>query len=163
MVHEEIALFLHNLGYVFGTGGAVLVNIFNVWIDRREQLRPFKLLIINVPFTLVWIGLILMLIVHSGEVVTLYTKASAGSEFIVDWAKAITVYVILVGLGYIKFSLMPQVRRLAPKPGDQPSPKFLSVRKQTRIIPPILLVLWFADFVLNTIWEPTEAFEFLLP
>jgi hypothetical protein len=152
------ALFLHNLGYVFGTGGAVLVNLFNVWIDRIEQLRPFKLSIMNIPFNLVWLGLILMLVIHTGELATTFVR---GGDELVHTAKFIAIYAILAGMSYIKFSLIPRVKRLAPKAGEKPSSQFLSVRRQTRVVPPILLVLWFVDFVLNTIWEPIDAFGFL--
>ena len=149
-----LSLFLHSLGFVFGTGGAVLVNAFNILLERDEKMRPFKLAIMSIPLKFVWIGLLLMIIVHTGEVIT--------EQSIVHITKVLTVYAILVGLGYLKFSVIPQIKRFMPKPGETPGKDFISAKNKTKIIPPILLALWLFDFVLNVAFEPTNAFGFLV-
>jgi len=151
---QLLSLFLHNLGFVFGTGGAVIVNVFNILLEKNE-IKAHKLEIMSVPLKFVWIGLILMLIVHTGELLT--------EQSIVHIFKALTVYVILIGLGYLQFLVIPKIKMLMPKPGETPSKEFISAKNKTRIIPPILLAFWFLDFILNTVFEPTDAFGFMLP
>lgn len=148
-----LSLFLHNLGFVFGTGGAVIVNVFNVLLEKNEKVKPFKLAIMSIPLKFVWIGLILMLIVHTGELLT--------EQSILHISKALTVYVILIGLSYLQFSVIPKIKMLMPKQGEKPSEEFISAKNKTKIIPPILLAFWFLDFILNTAFEPTDAFNFL--
>jgi len=148
-----LPLFLHNLGFVFGTGGAVIVNAFNILLEKNENIKPFKMAIMSIPFKFVWIGLILMLIIHTGELIT--------EQTILHVFKALIVYVILIGVSYLQFSVIPKVKTLMPKPGETPSDEFISAKNKTKIIPPILLVFWFLDFILSTAFEPTDAFGFL--
>lgn len=156
-----LALFLHNLGYVFGTGAATLVNVFNIVGDKNELLRPAKPAIMNVLAKFVWTGFILMIIVHTGELVTVYVKGQTGSLLLLHWAKVITIYGGAVGFGYVRFVLFPRAKASMPQPGESPTREFLSVRKKLMVFPLVILGLWGVDFVLNTIWEPTDAFGFL--
>lgn len=148
-----LSLFLHNLGFVFGTGGAIIVNAFNIILEKDEKLKSSKLEIISTPLKFVWIGLILMLIVHTGELIT--------EQNIQHIIKAIIIYAILIGLSYLQFSVISKIKMLTPKPDENPSEEFISAKRKTKIIPIILLALWLLDFVINTAFEPTHAFGFL--
>jgi len=148
-----LSLFLHNLGLVFGTGGSVIVNAFNILLEKNEKVKPFKLAIMSIPLKFVWVGLILMLIVHTGELIS--------EQSILHVSKALTVYAILIGLSYLQFSIISKMKMFMPKPGEKPSEEFISAKNKTKIVPLIILALWLLDFILNTAFEPTHAFDFL--
>ncbi|MDA2922848.1 hypothetical protein MYX07_06320 [Patescibacteria group bacterium AH-259-L07] len=143
---DIIMLTVHNFGFVFGTGAATILNAFNIFSGKNEILKPVKPVLVRFLFKFVWLGLILMIVVHTLELLTLPN--------LVHWLKFLTVMVILAGVWYIYFSLLPRMKRLAPKPDESPSQEFIAVQKQLKIFPIIVLFFWFLDFFLNSIWLP---------
>jgi drug/metabolite transporter (DMT)-like permease len=143
---DLVILTIHNLGFVFGTGAATIINVFNVLTEKREEFRTAKMPLVRFLFSFVWIGLILMLFVHTAEFL--------GEQNIVHWAKLIAVYAILAGASYIWFYLFPRVKKLAPHSGENPSLEFLSIQKQLKVLPALVLFFWYLDFFLNSFWPP---------
>lgn len=143
-------LTIHNLGFVFGVGAATIINILNIVAEKREEFRAAKMLLVRFLFKLEWFGLILMLFVHTAEFL--------GEQHLVHWAKFIAVYAILAGVSYIQFYLSPRVKKLAPQSGENPSLEFLSIQKQLKFLPPLILFFWYLDFFLNSFWPPAWHF-----
>lgn len=149
-VADTVILTLHNLGFVLGTGAATIINVFNVLAEKNEQLRQAKMPVVKFLFRFVWAGLLLMLFVHAEEFL--------GDQDIVHWAKFISVLAILIGVSYIWFYLFPRAKKLAPQPGETPSPEFLHIQKQLKFLPAIVLFFWYTDFFLNSFWLPDWEF-----
>lgn len=149
---EFSALLLHNLGYVFGTGGAVVIILLNTLIDRNPELAPHRMTLFPPIQRVIFTGLGLMLIVHTGELIT--------ETSVMHLAKGATIYTLLL-IGIYQVLVVSTITGLAPKGGEKPSPRFLSRLGRARILGFILLALWFVDFALNTVSEPTHAFNFL--
>ena len=145
-VADITILALHNFGFVLGTGAATIINIFNVMAEKRDELRTAKMPMVRFLFRFVWVGLILMLFVHTAEFV--------GEQSLVHWAKFISVLAILAGVSYIWFYLFRRAKKLAPQSGQTPSQEFLSIQKQLKFLPPVVLLFWYIDFFLNSFWLP---------
>lgn len=149
-VADIAILTLHNLGFVLGTGAATIINVFNIVAEKNEAVRQAKMPVVRFLFYFVWAGLILMLFVHTQEIL--------GEQDLVHWAKFASVLAILAGVSYIWFYLFPTAKKLAPKPGDKPSQEFLNIQKQLKLLPPIVLFFWYMDFFLNSFWLPDWEF-----
>ena len=143
---DLVILTLHNLGFVLGTGAATIINVFNVWAEKNEGLRQVKMPVVRFLFSFVWAGLVLMLFVHTAEFL--------GEQSLVHWAKFISVLAILAGVSYIWFYLFRRAKKLAPQLGQTPSQEFLSIQKQLKFLPPVVLLFWYIDFFLNSFWPP---------
>lgn len=143
-------LTLHNLGFVLGTGAATIINVFNIFAEKDDVLRQAKMPVVRFLFYFVWAGVLLMLFVHTQEFI--------GEQDLVHLAKFASVLAILAGVSYIWFYLFPQAKKLAPKPGEKPSREFLNIQKQLKVLPPLVLFFWYADFFLNSFWLPDWEF-----
>ena len=136
--------FLHNAGFVLGTGVAVAAGAVNILSWRDQRLQPVMPILNEIFPRLIWIGIIAMLIVHTFEVLQ--------EPSLLHWTKEGVILVIAAIAAWLAFVGAPRMARLAPKPGEAPNQEFISLQGRFRTLLPIVLSLWAADYVLNSIW-----------
>ena len=141
---EVLLEFLHNAGFVLGTGVAVASATVNIRSWKDERLQPVMPILNKIFLRFIWIGIIAMLIVHTFELVQ--------QPILLHWTKEAVIVAIAAIALWLTFTGLPKLASLAPKPGKKPSPEFMVLLKRVRQLVPIVLLLWFADYVLNSIW-----------
>jgi len=136
--------FIHNAGFVLGTGVAVASATVNIRSWKDERLQPVMPILNKIFLRFIWLGIIAMLIVHTFELVQ--------QPILLHWTKEAVILAIAAIALWLTFAGLPRLARLAPKPGKKPNPEFMVLLKLVRQLVPIVLLLWFADYVLNSIW-----------
>jgi len=65
--------FMHNAGFVLGTGVAVASATVNIRSWKDERLQPVMPILNKIFLRFIWLGIIAMLIVHTFELVLVNT------------------------------------------------------------------------------------------
>ena len=136
--------FLHNAGFVLGTGVALTSGILNIRSQKDERLQPVMPILNKIFPRMIWIGIIAMLIVHTFELFQ--------EPVLLHWAKEGVMVAIAAIALWLTFAVLPRLARLAPKPGEAPTQEFMRLRGRVQSSIPIVLLLWAADYVINSIY-----------
>lgn len=129
---DLLSLLLHNLGFAFGLGGALIA--LNVRVPK------FKKFIL--------VGFVLMTIVHVGELIS--------EPEIIHMFKVLALVPIAIG-GIYMGRLIHRLQKY--KEIDQA--KYALLEKRYNIVEMVVVAFWIADLVLNTIFLPSHGFHFL--
>lgn len=140
---------VHNLGYVFGAGAALIIVLLNHQMDNHNpELIKHKQAILKWPSQLVWVGLFAMVAVHTYEILLEPTTMHI--------LKAGVIYALLaVGILNVK-RLIPRVQELAPEPDEKPTEEFLAAKARMTRASYFMLAMWGLDFILNSIAAPSH-------
>lgn len=148
---QILSVFLHNLGFAFGFGGDLISDFFGIVFRKDRKNTELYLNNILPPFKrLILIGFILMVIIHVGEVI------SNPSETI-HYLKAAVLIPILLGGIYMQFYAIPRLKLTL----NSDYQKYNKLEKRFFVVDMIVLLFWIFDFVLNSIFLPTDAFAFI--
>ena len=123
---------LHLLAVVTWIGGMIFVNLSLMpsIADMPPEQRGAVMGRVTKRFSIISMICILVLLI------TGFLKVPEGMLFapashygLVLLIKHILVLIIIILGLYISFGLSPKIRKLAPKPGEAPSPEFISAQK----------------------------------
>jgi hypothetical protein len=144
---RTLFIFFHTIGLAFGLGG--VTASFVLMIKSRFD-RELASTIINVSKTiapLIFLGLVLLTISGIGFMRLGYplTRTLA-----IKHALVVALWIV----GPIMLYLTSKLEKLSSKPGEPPSPKFLSTRTKVQALAVVGLVLWYATTFLGVILPP---------
>lgn len=151
---------LHLLGAATWVGGLIfIVTVFYPVVnqlDPKERAKAIQLMA-NRFRILVTIAVILLVTTGPMNLPSGYTWSTIhNSKTYFTWLMIkLTFVVIMLVLGFsVPFYLSPKANRLAPQPGEKPSPEFLKTSKQILLVTHMvtglgILILFFAAVLLN--------------
>lgn len=140
----EFMQILHNLGLVWGVGGATMSSLIMFKAEKDPQAAPYLMRLIPTISKLIGAGFILLLV--SGIVLTRLTRGPIDPQILI--AKHITV-VMLVLVAVILIYLTKKGENL--KKGDKLSKELLSLQKKAKIAGIINLALWYMILGLSVV------------
>lgn len=129
---------LHDIGYVFGTGGATILNALNFFGPKSEEFRKSKVSISIFILNFILLGLASMLVVHTAE----FLAPHPASVSLLISLKFLVIWLLVPIIYYIRFGLIPEAQR-------NPTPE---IQRKLKTVPLFGLALWWADFILNSVF-----------
>lgn len=157
MVLQTIIDFLHLLAAVTWVGGMIYIELVLTpslkAIDPPQRGKLLGAVAKRFAF-FAWGSIIVLFVtgISEPEFRTFFDLSSRGVILTVKYV--LFLVMILIGL-FITFAIVPKMERLAPKPGEKPSPDFPKVQKQLATLAFInmilgILILFFIELSRNS-------------
>ena len=136
---------VHLFALAFGVGGATISMALMMKAGSDKEFAPVFAKVSKIIAKVVFLGLILLTISGIGFFVLGYPE----KELLL--VKHALVAIIWVAGSLIMFVYSPKLSKLAPKPGNPPTPEFLSVQKTVQTLGIINFICWYATTVLSVL------------
>lgn len=141
----SIVSLIHDFGLAFGVGG-VTVNLALMMKSRSDrEFAPIFMKASEPIARLVFLGLSLLTLSGIGFFVLGYPEEQ------MLLVKHILVAVLWVIGSLMMFSYQPKLAKLAPKPGQPPTPEFFSIQKRVQILGMIGIILWYTTTIMGAL------------
>lgn len=137
MSFDVINNFLHLLTTVSWIGGMIFVNIVlmpsQTVIDPPQRGKLFGAVVKR--FTVVvWVSIVVLLLTGLYKTPSHMLLSPEGNFGLWLTIKHIVIILMIVFGAVVTFMVGPKLGKLAPQPGDQPSPEFINAQKMMKTL-----------------------------
>ncbi len=136
----DVLQFLHMTGMALGAGGATVAMVLSMKAEKDGTLKPALMMVMPLISKVIGAGLIIVVLSGFGFS-ALAPKVATNPNL--PLKIGLTALLVATGL-LINFRLMPDMQKLAPKPGSAPSKEFGTAYGRIKIAASTGLVLWYA-------------------
>ncbi|MBU0957585.1 MAG: hypothetical protein KKF56_02110 [Nanoarchaeota archaeon] len=144
MAGLEILNFIHDIGLIWGVGGATVMAIISAKAGKDKDVAKAAMKISPAIVKMIWIGILLLIV--SGILLPSYIRWELNTQnllikhILVAW---IVIIGVLLGLNSKK------MMDFAPKGDDKPTLGFIRAKKKMKIFSIINLILWYVVVLLS--------------